>query len=117
MHITNLNNRFNGRLHYNTGRRLNNGFIRNGHNVLTLSDRDIIHNNKSFNDLSGIRSLQIKIIDAYNNFKPDLLVMGHADRVSLNTLYRLKEINKNIRMSQWFLDPLSKYGPDHSKFR
>ena len=115
MNITNLNNRFNGRLHYNTGRRLNNGFIRNGHNVLTLSDRDIIHNNKSFNDLSGIRSLQIKIIDAYNNFKPDLLVMGHADRVSLNTLYRLKEINKNIRMSQWFLDPLSKYGPDHSK--
>ena len=40
----------------------------------------------------SIRSLQTKIIDAYNNFKPDLLVMGHADRVSLNTLYRLKEI-------------------------
>ena len=75
MHITNLNNRFNGRLHYNTGRRLNNGFIRNGHNVLTLSDRDIIHNNKSLNDLSGIKSLQIKIIDAYNNFKPDLILL------------------------------------------
>jgi hypothetical protein len=29
MHITNFNERFNGRLHYNTGRRLNNGFIRN----------------------------------------------------------------------------------------
>ena len=41
MHITNFNDRFNGRLHYNTGRRLNNGFIRNGHNVLSLSDRDI----------------------------------------------------------------------------
>ena len=31
----------------NTGRRLNNGFIRLGHNVLTMSDRDILHNNKS----------------------------------------------------------------------
>ena len=42
MHITNFNERFDGRLHYNTGRRLNNGFIRNGHNVLSISDRDII---------------------------------------------------------------------------
>ncbi len=43
---TNLNERFNGRLHYNTGRRINNGLIRLGHNVLTISDRDIIHENK-----------------------------------------------------------------------
>tara|TARA_Y100000591_G_scaffold327561_1_gene352292 strand:+ start:294 stop:2411 length:2118 start_codon:yes stop_codon:yes gene_type:complete len=113
MHVTNLNNRFDGRLHYNTGRRLNNGFIRNGHNVLTLSDRDIIHNNKGIKDISGIKSLQTKIIDTFNNFKPDLLVLGHADKVSTNTLSKLREINKNLRMSQWFLDPLSKYGPDH----
>ncbi len=113
MHITNLNNRFDGRLHYNTGRRLNNGFIRNGHNVLTISDRDIIHNNKGIKDFSGIKSLQYKVIDTFNNFKPDLVVLGHADRVSSDTLNRLKEINKNIKMSQWFLDPLSKYGPDH----
>ena len=30
MHITNFNYRFDGRLHYNTGRRLNNGFVRLG---------------------------------------------------------------------------------------
>jgi glycosyltransferase involved in cell wall biosynthesis len=42
LHITNFNERFDGRLHYNTSKRLNNGFIRNGHNVLTMSDRDII---------------------------------------------------------------------------
>ena len=113
MHITNLNNRFDGRLHYNTGRRLNNGFIRNGHNVLTLSDRDVIHNNKRLNDISGIKSLQSKIIDTFNNFKPDLIVLGHADKVSTNTLSQLSEIDKDVKMCQWFLDPLSKYGPDH----
>ncbi len=113
MHITNLNNRFDGRLHYNTGRRLNNGFIRNGHNVLTISDRDIIHNNKGIKDFSGIKSLQNKVIDTFNNFKPDLIVLGHADRVAKETLSKLREINKNIKMTQWFLDPLSKYGPDH----
>ena len=113
MHITNFNERFNGRLHYNTGRRINNGFIRNNHNVLTVSDRDLLHQNKSINDFSGFKTLQKKIIDTFNNFKPNLIVMGHADRVSINTLYQLKEINKDLKICQWFLDPLSKYGPDH----
>ena len=113
MHITNFNERFNGRLHYNTGRRINNGFIRLGHNVLTISDRDILHNNKSIKDLKGFNNLQKKILDTYENFKPDLLVLGHADRVSALTLGKLKELDKNLHITQWFLDPLSKFGPDH----
>ena len=113
MHITNFNERFNGRLHYNTGRRINNGFIRNHHNVLSLSDRDITHNYKNFKDLRGNKSLENKILETFDNFKPDFIVMGHADRVQKTTLEKIKTINKNVRISQWFLDPLSKYGPDH----
>ena len=113
MHITNFNERFNGRLHYNTGRRLNNGFIRLGHNVLSLSDRDVLHNYKSFKDFKGFKSLQEKVLETYQNFKPDLIVLGHADRVSPYTLEKLKELDKNLHITQWFLDPLSKYGPDH----
>ena len=113
MHITNVNERFNGRLHYNTGRRINNGIIRNGHNVLTLSDRDTIHYQKNFRDFRGKNTLQNKILETFDNFKPDLLVLGHADRVSNKTLEIIKDNNKNLKISQWFLDPLSKYGPDH----
>ena len=113
MHITNFNERFNGRLHYNTGRRLNNGFIRNGHNVLSISDRDILHENKSLKDPKGESSLHNKIIDNFNNYKPDLIILGHADRVKKETLMQMKEINKDLKISQWFLDPLSKLGPDH----
>ena len=113
MHITNFNERFDGRLHYNTGRRINNGFIRNGHNVLAISDRDILHNNKNIKDFSGNKSLQNKIIEAFNNFKPDIIVLGHADKVSNITLKQLKEIDNQLKITQWFLDPLSKYGPDH----
>ena len=113
LHITNFNERFNGRLHYNTGRRINNGFIRLGHNVLSLSDRDVLFNNKSINDFKGVNFLQNKILDISNNFKPDLVVLGHADKVSLSTLHKLKETNNNLLFTQWFLDPLSKYGPDH----
>ncbi len=111
MHITNFNYRFDGRLHYNTGRRLNNGLVRLDHNVLTVSDRDILHNKKSFNDLSGIKSLQTSIINNYNNFKPDLVILGHADNVSINTIEIFKR-NKTL-IAQWFLDPVSKHGPDY----
>ncbi len=113
MHVTNFNERFNGRLHYNTGRRLNNGFIRNGHNVLTISDRDILHQNKSIVDLNAQNILDTKILDNFNNYKPDILILGHADRVKNETLNKMKQINKDLKISQWFLDPLSKHGPDH----
>ena len=113
MHITNVNERFNGRLHYNTGRRINNGFIRNGHNILTISDRDAVHYQKNISDLNGKKALQKKILESFNNFKPDILILGHADRVSNETLNIIKENNQDIKIAQWFLDPLSKYGPDH----
>ena len=113
MHITNVNERFNGRLHYNTGRRINNGFIRNGHNVLTISDRDTVHYQKKLVDFKGQNTLQKKIIETFDNFRPNILILGHADRVSSKTLEIIKERNRDIKIAQWFLDPLSKYGPDH----
>jgi len=115
MHLTNFNERFNGRLHYNTGRRLNNGFIRLGHNVLSISDRDIVSKNKRITDPSGNIALQNTVIDSFNNFQPDIIVLGHADGLSLKTLDYLKSKKKDLKISQWFLDPLSKYGPDHNK--
>ncbi len=113
MHITNFNERFNGRLHYNTGRRFNNGFIRNGHNILSISDRDVLHNNKSYKDLNGQTALNDKIFESFKNFEPDLVVLGHADRVDQETLIRMKQFKRSLKIAQWFLDPLSKYGPDH----
>ena len=62
LHITNLNERFDGRLHYNTGKRLNNGFIRLGHSVLEFSDRDIVSRGKSIRDLYGSNTLNDKLI-------------------------------------------------------
>ncbi len=112
IHITNFNYRFNGRLQYNTGRRINNGLVRLGHNVLTISDRDVVSQNKTLTDITGSKKLQEKIINSYYNFKPDLLILGHADSVSLETIDFFK--SKNVKISQWFLDPVSKFGPDYS---
>jgi glycosyltransferase involved in cell wall biosynthesis len=115
LHITNFNQRFNGRLHYNTGRRLNNGFIRLGHNVLTLSDRDIINKSKNLGDLNGKKALQNAIIESNRNFKADCVILGHADSVTPETLDYLRNSNKYLKIGQWFLDPLGKNGPDYIK--
>ena len=115
LHITNFNERHNGRLFFNTGRRINNGFIRLGHSVLELSDRDIIKNSKSLNDLNGSKNLNSKILDICNNFRPNLVVLGHADLVNINTLNEIKINYPNIKIAQWFLDPLNKDGPDFEK--
>ena len=115
LHITNFNERYNGRLHYNTGRRLNNGFVRNNHTVFTLSDRDIIHNSKKITDITGTIAFNSKIIKINDTFKPDLIVIGHADNIKEQTFLSLKNSNKNLKFAQWFLDPVSKKGPDYIK--
>ena len=102
-------------MHYNTGRRLNNGFVRNNHTVFTLSDRDIIHNSKTITDITGTLAFNKKIIKINDTFKPDLIVIGHADNIKDQTFLSLKNSNKNLKFAQWFLDPVSKKGPDYIK--
>ena len=40
---------------------------------------------------------------------------GHADNVNYETYDYFKNKNKNIKICQWFLDPVSKNGPDYLK--
>ena len=115
LHITNFNERHNGRLFFNTGRRINNGFIRLGNSVLEFSDRDIQKHYKSYNDISGSKSLNDKLKKTCYNFKPDLVVLGHADLVSPDILAELKDEYPYLKIVQWFLDPLNKNGPDYKK--
>ena len=63
LHITNFNERHNGRLFFNTGRRINNGFIRLGNSVLEFSDRDIQKHYKSYTDIKGSKSLNEKLLN------------------------------------------------------
>jgi glycosyltransferase involved in cell wall biosynthesis len=104
LHVTNFNERHNGRLFYNTGRRLNNGFVRLNHSVLTLSDRDIISYYRSLRDIDGSKTLNRKLIDVISNYVPDLLVLGHADLIKKETLSFIRKAYPSIKIAQWFLD-------------
>ena len=115
LHITNFNERLDGRLFFNTGRRINNGFIRLGHSSLGYSDRDIIRYYKSYKDITGGSSLNDKLKKTCYNYKPDMIVMGHSDLINARQLEDLKNDYPKIKIAQWFLDPLNKDGPDFER--
>ena len=115
LHVTNFNERLDGRLFFNTGRRINNGFIRQGHSVLGFSDRDIQKYYKPLNDFKGAKTLNEKLRKTCYNYKPDLIILGHADLISAEQILELRKDYPNTRFSQWFLDPLNKEGPDYER--
>ena len=49
------------------------------------------------------------------NYKPDIVITGHADLISKEQIQQLKEDNPNTKFAQWFLDPLNKKGPDYDR--
>ena len=115
LHITNFNERLDGRLFFNTGRRINNGLIRLGHSVLGFSDRDIQKYYKSLKDFKGSKILNEKLRKTCYNYKPDLIILGHADLITSDQIGELRDDYPNVRVSQWFLDPLNKNGPDYAR--
>ncbi|WP_440915682.1 glycosyltransferase [Candidatus Pelagibacter sp.] len=88
------------------GKKFTNGFIRNGHDVLEISDRDFLRNNKSFKLIPNQSNFQNFLIETFKNYNPDIVFFGHTKNIELNTLDEFKSINKNLILSQWNEDPV-----------
>ncbi len=117
LHVTNFNERHNGRLFYNTGKRINNGLIRLNHSVLEFSDRDIVSYYRSINDINGSKRLNSKLIDVISNYLPNIIILGHADLIKYETLKFIKKNYPQIKIVQWFLDRMdSKWKINKKRF-
>ena len=88
------------------GKKFTNGFIRNNHDVLEISDRDYLKNNKTFNLIPNRINFQRYLIETCKNYNPDLLFFGHTKNIDLNTIDEIKSYNKNLIISQWNEDPV-----------
>ena len=88
------------------GKKFTNGFIRNNHDVLEISDRDYLRNNKSFNLIPNKTNFQKYLIETFKNYNPDVLFFGHSKNIDLNTLDEFRSINRNLIISQWNEDPI-----------
>ena len=103
LHISNFVQKQNGRLQWNHCFKINNGFTRNGHNVCSFSDRDMSRMNL-LNKINNNKNLNKQLVKIFKNYYPDLVVIGHADKVHLDTLRQFKFINKDVKIIEWSVD-------------
>ena len=103
LHISNFVQKQKGRLYWNHCFKINNGFIRNGHNLCLFSDRDMSRMNR-LNKLNNNYSLNKELLSTFKNFDPDIVVLGHADKIHNRTLHEFKSIKKDIKIIEWNVD-------------
>ena len=115
LNIYNLAQKLNHRIYnLSLGKKFTNGFIRNGHDVIEISDRDYVRQNKGLNLFRIKDKFHNYLIETFKNYNPDLIIFGHSDNITENILNDFKSINKNIIISQWNEDPFITNLPDTS---
>ena len=90
------------------GKKFTNGFIRNGHDVLEISDRDFIRQNRNIFQAKNIDKFQNYLVNTSKNYNPDLIFFGHTQNISPETIKEFKNLNDNLIISQWNEDPVMK---------
>ena len=113
LHISNFGNRLFNRLYFiSIAKKISNGLIRLGHDVVNISDRDTIRFNRNISAKTGINYLNKLFVETVKNYSPDLIILGHSDNLSLETFDHIKKIKKDLKIIQWFEDNLHSSGPD-----
>jgi len=108
INIYNAGQKLNHRLYnISLGKKFTNGFIRNGHDVLEISDRDFIKQNRTISLTNNSSALfQRYLVETFKNYNPDLLFFGHTRNISHETIKQFKLLNKSLTISQWNEDPV-----------
>jgi glycosyltransferase involved in cell wall biosynthesis len=114
IHISNFGNRQANRLYnISIAKKISNGLIRNGHDVINISDRDVVRFNRGLRSFNkGLNYFNNLLLETIDNYKPDALILGHVNNINDKSFEIIKRNNKNIKISQWFEDNLSVKGPD-----
>ena len=105
--ISNLNLKNKERLFYSFFNKINLGLKRYPFKLTSLSDRDFIRDNRRFLDLSGKKSFNNTILRTVKSFNPDLIILGHTDRISIKTFEKIRTIKKDIKIIKIFIDSIS----------
>ena len=107
INIYNTGQKLNHRLYnISLGKKFTNGFIRNGHDVLEISDRDFVRQNRTFSLTNTETKFQQYLIETFKNYNPDFLFFGHTKNISVDTIDQFRVLNKSLTISQWNEDPI-----------
>ncbi|KAB2917035.1 MAG: glycosyltransferase family 1 protein [Hyphomicrobiaceae bacterium] len=94
-----------GLMFYCFGYRLANGFVRNGHFVLTMNDRDSRKMMLGSSRLGAWHANRHLLLLA-NELQPDLLLLHHSDLIAPDTVLRVKEMLPDCRVAVVYYDDL-----------
>jgi glycosyltransferase involved in cell wall biosynthesis len=107
LNIYNLAQKLNHRIYnLSLGKKFTNGFIRNGHDVIEISDRDYIKQQKIMNLINVKDKFKNYLVETFKNYNPDLLIFGHTENINEEIITQFRSINSNLIVSQWYEDPL-----------
>ena len=117
INIYNSGQKSNHRLYnISLGKKFTNGFIRNGHDVLEISDRDFIRQNRILSVQNTREKFQEFLINTLKNYNPNLIFFGHSKNIEIDTLKTMRNLKKDLIISQWNEDPVMqslKYSSDN----
>ncbi len=109
LHIASFGIKSNHRLfNLSIAKKISNGLIRIGHDVINYDYRD--HNS---NFLSG-ESLDSKILSIVSNYRPELIILGHNNCLQRSTLEKIKDIYDS-KVALWYEDHVIKGDPSYRK--
>lgn len=105
--VGNYNEKKAGANFYATVRKLTNGFTRNGHHVMPFSDRDVAREESGWGiGRAGGRGANRRLIELVGNFRPDLLILFHADKIANDTIREIRASRPDMPVAVINLDPL-----------
>ncbi len=117
INIYNTGQKSNHRLYnISLGKKFTNGFIRNGHDVLEISDRDFIRQNRILSVQNTQEKFQEFLINTLKNYNPNLIFFGHSKNIEIDTIKTMRNLKKDLIISQWNEDPVMqslKYSSDN----
>ena len=104
LHISNFNEKNNHRLfNISIASKLTNGFLRNNCDVINFSYRNYLSK-------KIIKEIDKDILDISNNYRPDLILLGHNNILNRSTMEIFKSQKQKI--SLWYEDHVVNYGPN-----
>ena len=107
LHISQFDDRNDYRLfNISISNKISKGLIRNDHDVINFSYRNFINKNLITDKNEKINQ---KVLDISNNYRPDLILLGHNNFLYRNNIEILKS-KYNSKISLWYEDALGKNG-------
>ena len=93
LHVYNRAEKIGGRIYFiSTGKKIENGLIRLGHDVEGISDRDILSYSSK---IKGKKLLNKIFLEKTLYYRPDLILMGHVNTIENETFDNIKNICKH----------------------